>query len=101
MQAGWGKIAAACATQYAINRWKPSLLVNLGTCGGFEGSIQRGEILLVDRTIVYDILEQMGDSDALIDYYTSQIDTSWLGFPKCASHAARIGDAICWLMSLG
>jgi adenosylhomocysteine nucleosidase len=81
MQTGWGKIAAAGATQYAIQRWKPSLLVNLGTCGGFEGSIQRGEILLVDRTIVYDILEQMGDFDAHIDYYTTQLDMDWLSLP--------------------
>jgi adenosylhomocysteine nucleosidase len=81
MHTGWGKIAAAGATQYAIERWKPHLLVNLGTCGGFEGSIQRGEILLVDRTIVYDILEQMGDFDAHIDHYTSQIDYSWLSLP--------------------
>jgi adenosylhomocysteine nucleosidase len=81
MHTGWGKIAAAGATQYAIERWKPQLLVNLGTCGGIEGSIQRGEILLVDHTIVYDILEQMGDFDAHLDHYASQLDYSWLSLP--------------------
>ncbi len=75
---GWGKIAAAASTQYVIDRWAPQLLVNLGTCGGFEGEIGRGTILLVDRTVVYDIVEQMGDYDEHIAHYTTEIDLSWL-----------------------
>ena len=75
---GWGKIAAAASTQYVIDRWKPQLLVNLGTCGGFEGEIERGAILLVEKTIVYDIIEQMGDYDEHISHYTTPIDLSWL-----------------------
>jgi adenosylhomocysteine nucleosidase len=78
---GWGKIAAAASTQYVIDRWSPRLLVNLGTCGGFEGEIERGAILLVDKTIVYDIIEQMGDFEAHIAHYTTQIDLSWLTPP--------------------
>ena len=39
---GWGKISAAATAQAAIDRWQPDLLVNLGTCGGFEGRISRG-----------------------------------------------------------
>jgi adenosylhomocysteine nucleosidase len=80
-QGGWGKIAAAASTQYAIERWQPKLLVNLGTCGGFEGRVERGAILLVDKTIVYDILEQMGDPQGAIDYYTTHLDLSWLREP--------------------
>ena len=76
---GWGKIAAAASTQYVIDRWSPDLLVNLGTCGGFEGEIERGTILLVDRTLVYDILEQMGGYADGIAHYTTEIDLSWLG----------------------
>lgn len=78
---GWGKIAAAGSTQYVIDRWQPGLLVNLGTCGGFAGQVQKGEILLVDRTVVYDIIEQMGDFDAHIAHYTTDIDLSWLQPP--------------------
>lgn len=37
---GWGKIAAAASTQYVIDRWAPELLINLGTCGGFEGQYE-------------------------------------------------------------
>ena len=76
---GWGKISAAASTQFVIDRWSPCLLINLGTCGGFEGDIERGTIILVDRTIVYDIIEQMGDHDEHIEYYSTRIDLSWLG----------------------
>jgi adenosylhomocysteine nucleosidase len=78
---GWGKIAAAASTQYVIDRWQPELLVNLGTCGGFAGQIEIGEIILVDKTVVYDIYEQMGDFDAHIAHFTTQIDLAWLPQP--------------------
>jgi len=76
---GWGKISAAASTQYVINRWEPDLLINLGTCGGFAGEIEQGEIILVERTVVYDIIEQMGDFDEHIAHYTTELDLSWLG----------------------
>jgi adenosylhomocysteine nucleosidase len=75
---GWGKIAAAASAQYVISRWSPSLLVNLGTCGGFRGDVERGEILLVGRTVAYDIFEQMTDPEAAIAQYTTELDLSWL-----------------------
>lgn len=76
---GWGKIAAAGSTQYAIDRWRPRLLVNLGTCGGFRGGIAKGEVLLVDKTVVYDIVEQMGDAAEAIADYATTIDLAWIG----------------------
>jgi adenosylhomocysteine nucleosidase len=92
---GWGKIAAAASTQYVIDRWQPDLLINLGTCGGFEGHIERGVILLVEKTIVYDIIEQMGDFDQHIAYYSTDIDLSWLAqdHPKGAQRSLLVsGD---------
>jgi len=76
---GWGKIAAAASAQYAIGRWHPDLLVNLGTCGGFAGLIEPGQVLLADRTVVYDILEQMGDPDEALAHYATVLDLDWLG----------------------
>jgi len=70
---GWGKIAAAGSTQYAIDRWKPRMLVNLGTCGGFQGAIRKGDVLLVDKAVVYDIVEMMGDSAESIAHYTTTL----------------------------
>lgn len=78
---GWGKIAAAGSTQFAIDRWHPDLLINFGTCGGFAGKIDTNTILLVDRTIIYDIYEQMGDPESHIDWYTTNLDLSWLVEP--------------------
>jgi len=78
---GWGKISAAASAQYAIDRWQPTLLINLGTCGGFAGTIERGTIILAERTMVYDIIEQMFDAEEAIDFYTTVLDLSWLGEP--------------------
>jgi adenosylhomocysteine nucleosidase len=78
---GWGKISAAASAQYVIDRWSPRLLVNLGTCGGFRGSSEPGEVLLVEKTIVYDIIEKMGDASEAIEHYTTELDLDWLQAP--------------------
>ncbi len=75
---GWGKISAAATAQYVIDHFKPDLLVNLGTCGGFVGRIDKEAIILVERTLVYDIIEQMGDGAEAIEHYASDLDLSWL-----------------------
>ena len=76
---GWGKIAAAASTDYAISRWQPEVLINLGTCGGIEGRAQRGEKLLATRTITYDIHEAIGDSAEAIRAYTTDVDlVGWM-----------------------
>ena len=76
---GWGKVAAAASTQYVLDTWSPVLLVNLGTCGGFAGKVGKSEIVLAERTLIYDIVEQMGDAGEAIAHYTTEIDLSWLG----------------------
>ncbi len=77
---GWGKIASAGSMQYVIDQYKPDLMVNLGTCGGFEGEVKQGEIVLVEKTYVYDIVELMGDLD-IVSYYASSLDLGWLVEP--------------------
>jgi len=80
-QGGWGKISAAASAQYVIAHLKPDVLLNLGTCGGFEGRVARRVIILVERTLVYDIIEQMGDGAEAIEHYATDIDLSWLTIP--------------------
>ena len=80
IHSGWGKISSAASMQYVIDHHSPDLIVNLGTCGGFEGVTQRGDLILVDRTIVYDIVELM-DVDDISPYYASSLDLSWLTEP--------------------
>ena len=43
--------------------------------------MERGALMLVERTLVYDIIEQMGDPQAAVDHYTVDIDLSWLRGP--------------------
>ena len=77
---GRGKISSAGSMQYVIDHDSPDLIVNLGTCGGFQGSVEQGDIILVDKTYVYDIVELMGDLD-VVSYYASTLDLSWLAEP--------------------
>ncbi len=77
-QGGWGKVSAAASAQYVIDQFQPDLLINLGTCGGLEGRIEQGITILVERTIIYDIIEQMTDPEQAIQQYSSEIDLSWL-----------------------
>jgi adenosylhomocysteine nucleosidase len=76
---GWGKVAAAGATQYVIDKYNPGTLINLGTCGGLEGASRCFDVILVNKTIIYDIKEAMGDSKEAILSYSTTIDLSWLG----------------------
>lgn len=79
--AGWGKAASAGAMQYVIDHYSPDLTVNLGTCGGFDGEVALEDVVLVEQTFVYDIVELMGDFGAVPDYYASTLDLSWLPSP--------------------
>jgi len=85
---GWGKIASAAMLQYVLDHYSPDLIVNLGTCGGFEGVVNQGDVILVEKTFVYDIVELMGDLD-ISTYYASSIDLSWL--PESTPHPVRRG----------
>ena len=85
---GWGKVASAGAMQYVIDHEQPDLIINLGTCGGFEGVIKQGDVVLVEKTFIYDIVELMGDPDVM-EYYASSLDLSWL--PDPLPHPAQRG----------
>jgi adenosylhomocysteine nucleosidase len=85
---GWGKIASAAMMQYVIDHCAPDLTINLGTCGGFEGVVNQEDVILVDKTFVYDIVELMGDLD-ISTYYASALDLSWLAEPY--PHPVRRG----------
>ncbi len=78
LQGGWGKVAAAASTQYVIDRWAPEGIINLGTCGGFNGQVKAGEIILAEQTLIYDIFEQMHDPEIARLHYRTELDLSWL-----------------------
>lgn len=66
------------SAQYAIDTWRPRLLVVLGTCGGLEGVARRGDIVLARRTLIYDVIERMGSADEAIAAYAVDLDTSFV-----------------------
>jgi len=91
---GWGKISTAAATQYVIDQYQPELMINIGTCGGFSGISKVGEVLLVTETLIYDIVERMGDPVAALDKYQTANYTSWITNPLPAgTRRARIASA--------
>ena len=79
--AGWGKVASAAAAQYIIDHWSPALIINLGTCGGFAGEVEVGDIILPNETLIYDIYERMGDPKSALDHYRTRLDLSFLCLP--------------------
>lgn len=78
---GWGKISAAASAQYAVQNWAPQLIINLGTCGGLAGLAQRGDVILAQNTLVYDIYEAIGDPQEALSAYSAQPELSWLKPP--------------------
>ena len=88
-QGGWGKVSAAASAQYVLDHDQPDLLVNLGTCGGLQGRVEQGTIILVTRTLVYDLVEQMTDGVAELAFYTTDLDLSWL--PPALPHPVLRG----------
>jgi adenosylhomocysteine nucleosidase len=104
---GWGKVSAAGSAQFVIDRLSPDLIVNLGTCGGLEGRIERGTIVLVDRTIIYDIVEQMTDGASATAHYSTELDLSWLPeiLPSAVARGLLVSadwesGAIAWVAKL-
>ena len=76
LHGGYGKVSAAGSAQYAIDRWHPRVLINLGTAGGFTSEVHVGDVVLVTKTTIYDIYEAMGDAAETIADYATTIDTS-------------------------
>ena len=85
---GWGKTRSAAATQLVIERWNPRLIINTGTCGGLEGFAEVGEILLITKTTIYDLIERMSDYQDALDYYSAELETDWIG-PDLPSNTRR------------
>lgn len=75
---GWGKVHAAASTEYIAKTWSPDLVINIGTCGGFRGSVKRNEVILVKRAVVYDFISRIGPPDEGIIKFTTDIDVSWI-----------------------
>jgi len=78
-QSGASKTRAAAACQFALSRWHPQAVINLGTCGGVSEEIRKGDIILADRTIRHDCIIRFGESSNFpYEPMISVLDTSWV-----------------------
>ncbi len=78
---GWGKVHAAASAEYVIEKWRPDLIINFGTCGGFKGQVNQYDTVLVKKAIVYDFISLIGPPDEGIKKFTSDIDLDWIKKP--------------------
>ena len=72
---GVGKISAAGSAQYVIDKFSPGFLINIGSCGGFEGAVRRGDIIMADETVVYDIYDSMEGGETTLNRYITKLET--------------------------
>ena len=51
---GVGKANAACGTQYAIDKMKADVIINLGVAGGLNNDTAVGEVYAISHAVQYD-----------------------------------------------
>ena len=73
------KTRAAAACQYAIEKWKPDVVIVLGTCGGVSENLKIFDIVMANKTVQYDCLDFMdGTEDIFNSPMTTELDNSWV-----------------------
>ena len=82
---GIGKVNAAMATQLAIERCNPDLIINIGVAGCFK-NVEIGTLMLADKFIQHDVdTTGCGDPIGLVSTVnTIEFPTSW---PEIAKKA--------------
>lgn len=55
VQSGIGKVAAALATAFLIDRFQPDYIVNTGSAGGFDPSLKVGDIVVSSQVRYHDV----------------------------------------------
>jgi adenosylhomocysteine nucleosidase len=55
VQSGIGKVAAALATAFLIDKFQPDYVVNTGSAGGFEQSLKVGDIVISSQVRYHDV----------------------------------------------
>ncbi|PCS23631.1 5'-methylthioadenosine/adenosylhomocysteine nucleosidase [Candidatus Enterovibrio escicola] len=55
LQSGIGKVAAAIATSVLLDRFKPSTIINIGSAGSFDSSLDLGDIVMATEVAYHDV----------------------------------------------
>jgi adenosylhomocysteine nucleosidase len=90
------KTCASAACQFAIDKWNPDAIVNLGTCGGVSTGVKRLSLIRASRTVQYDCIIRFGEKREL--FYRPMVtvlDTSWADFRRVTKklHKGTIATA--------
>ncbi len=55
VQSGIGKVAAALATAFLVDKFSPDYVINTGSAGGFEQSLKVGDIVISNEVRYHDV----------------------------------------------
>lgn len=82
-QGGTSKTKSAASCQYAIDRWNPQRHFIIGTAGGVADHLIESDIIIANKTAIYDYVYCMGQPYEFIASETiTKIDNSWIDFSK-------------------
>lgn len=80
---GATKTRSSAACQFAIDNWKPKMVLVLGTCGGVGEGLRVADVIIANKTVQYDCIDRMGRHGAIFyEPMTINIDNSWIDFSK-------------------
>ncbi len=83
-ESGATKTRSAAACQFAIDKWHPDAILNLGTCGGVARSVSKGDIIIAKRTLQYDVFQKFGKPSLRFKRgLATNLETSWIDLNKC------------------
>ena len=87
---GIGKVNAALATQYIIDRFHPPLVINSGIAGGVSSKVRIGDIVLGARSMQHDFdVREFGHPRGTIPRLSSSIFQGDPSLLEAATVAAR------------
>lgn len=78
-QTGIGRTRGAGACQYGIDKWNPTVVFNIGTCGGVSPEVKVLDIIIGNKTIQYDWINETKYKKTY-EELTINIDNSWIDF---------------------
>lgn len=55
LQSGIGKVNAAMATTILVERFQPTVVINTGSAGGFDPTLQVGDIVISSEVVHHDV----------------------------------------------
>jgi adenosylhomocysteine nucleosidase len=80
---GTSKTRSAASCQYIISKWKPQRHFIIGTAGGVATDLNVMDIVIANKTAIYDHIIRMGESYEFMNKETLvNIDNSWIDFSK-------------------